>query len=441
MVILAQLVLYAWLPIILYLFVRYSPQRAVIISFIAGWMFLPQMGISLPFIPDFDRINSTCYGVLVGILLFDPGRLNRFKLSWIDIPIVTWSLCNLASSLTNGLGLYDGVNQSLSTTMSWGVPYFIGRLYLDNFIALRRLAIAIFIGVVIYAPMCLYESRLMQNFHLLVYGFQHPSQTFIFSIRLGGYRPSIFMTSGLMLSLWMMLGTILAMIIWRSKLMSKLWGIPIVYYVGLLLITFVLIRSTGAYVLFATSVAILFIAKWFKIAPFFWSIVAITILYIYTGAAGNFPREQYINLMSNYFEPDRIESMDFRFKNEELLSAKARERAVFGWGGFGRSRIFNEKGEDISTTDSLWIIALGSNGAVGLASVFGVLLLPVISFGIRFPAKLWGNPLVAPTAAFAVFILMYAYDCTANAMVNPVYTLICGGIAGVAVNKNPLLDR
>ncbi len=441
MLIPAPIVQYSWIPIVLFLFNRYSPQRAIIISFVAGWMFLPYLEISIPFFPNFDRVNSISYAVLVGIFLFDSGRFSRLQPKWIDIPIIVWCVCHLPTSVLNGLGAYDGVVSSLSNTMSWGMPYLIGRLYFDSFAGLRRLAIGVLIGTIFYAPLCLIEARLMLNFHLFVYGFQIPTQSFMFSLRLGGYRPSVFMFSGLMLSVWMMAGALFAVVLWRFQILKKLWNFPMAFYAFYLVAVFVLIRSTGAYILFAAAIAIVFMARWLRMAPIFWAVLTATVLYMYLGASGNFPREPLVNWMSGVFEPDRVQSMDFRFENEEILSEKARQRPVWGWGGFGRNRVFNDYGEDTSVTDSLWIINFGVNGYVGLIASFGTLILPIASFAIRFPARLWGNPVVAPAATIAVFLLMYVYDCTANAMVNPVYTLMAGGIAGVVVNKNPLLDR
>jgi hypothetical protein len=68
------------------------------------------------------------------------------------------------------------------------------------------------------------------------------------------------------------------------------------------------------------------------------------------------------------------------------------------------------------------------------------MLAPVIAFALRFPARLWSHPAVAPAAAIAIFLLMYIYDCTANAMVNPVYTVMMGALSGLVANKNPMVE-
>ena len=54
---------------------------------------------------------------------------------------------------------------------------------------------------------------------------------------------------------------------------------------------------------------------------------------------------------------------------------RASERILFGWGRFGRSRVYNEYGSDISVTDGRWIITLGQFGVVGFMGEFGLLAL------------------------------------------------------------------
>jgi O-antigen ligase len=74
---------------------------------------------------------------------------------------------------------------------------------------------------------------------------------------------------------------------------------------------------------------------------------------------------------------ERSESLTFRLVNEEKLLEQVRERPLLGWGGYGRGRIYDEEGRDVSVTDGLWIIFLGRLGAVGFLGLFGLGLLPV----------------------------------------------------------------
>lgn len=434
---LVPLVMFGWLPLVFFLFAQYPPQRALLISFTIAWLLLPQANLALPLIPDYGRVSATCYGVLLATLVFDSTRLISFKPSWIDIPLFAWCLCPFLTSLSNDLGAYDGLNVMLQQTMDWGMPYFLGRLYLGNFDGLRKLATTIFIGGLVYVPFCLIESRLSVSLHLLIYGFQHPSQTFMFAIRYGGYRPSVFLESGLMLGVWLMAATLMGFVLWRSKNLTELWGVPVGVWVGILTMTFVLQRSTGAYALLVFGLITLFTAKWFKTPLGLWAMVGLICAFLYLGATGEFPRKELIGALSQVFQPDRIQSLDFRFMNEEILGEKARQRWLLGWGGFGRNRVYDEYGSDITITDSLWIIVFGINGLIGLVSAFSFLMFPAIAFSFRYPARLWSHRMVAPAAALAVSTILYAFDCVLNAMQNPFFALIGGAIASVVVNPKP----
>ena len=85
-----------------------------------------------------------------------------------------------------------------------------------------------------------------------------------------------------------------------------------------------------------------------------------------------------MSLASSY-NVERAESLQFRFEQERLLLDHAWKRVWFGWGRFGRNRVYNEEGKDISVTDGRWIITMGSFGFVGFAAEFGLLALSVFS--------------------------------------------------------------
>ena len=123
--------LYAWLPIVVFLFRWLPARRAVLIAFLGGFLFLPQHFYQVPILPNYERITATCYGIVIGIVLFDIDRLRNFRLGWIDLPMVIWCLCPFATSISNDLGAYDGFLATLEAIAGWGMPYIIGRMYFD----------------------------------------------------------------------------------------------------------------------------------------------------------------------------------------------------------------------------------------------------------------------------------------------------------------------
>lgn len=436
MTFLIPIFMYGWLPFVLYLFIRYPAQRALVVSFIIAWLFLPLVSYKLPGIPAYNKMSATCYGILLATIIYDVGRFNWFKFGWLDVPMLIWCVCPFVSSITNDLGAYDGFSSTFSQVITWGAPYFLGRIYLNSLTGMRLLAIGIFLGGLVYIPFCLFEIRMSTSVHALFYGVYAPTYDFFMSLRYGGYRPSVFMETGLMLGVWMMAATLMGIWLWHIGILKPIWGIPVGLLVGVLLITFILVKATGAYILLGLALVILFLAKLFRTAfPLFFIMGGIC-YYIFLGATGTFPGVEIVNAMKQVFSADRVQSVEFRFQNEVILGEKARKMMIFGWGGYGRNRVNDQYGKDITITDSLWMIAFGTNGLVGLVSLFSALLLPVFGFcTLSYPARTWANPKVAPAAALAVALTMYALDCILNAMTNPIFALISGGLAGIVLQE------
>lgn len=442
----AQLVLLLWFPVILYFFRRYPPRTAVMVSFLGGLLFLPQRtGFALPLIPDYQGMVATCYGIVVGLCLYDWKHLKKFRVEWLDVPMLCWCICPFFSSVTNDLGAYDGVNESITQTVVWGLPYLLGKLYFNRLIHFKQLAEGIMKGGLIYMPLCLWEGRMSPNLHLIVYGYYaHPSGISQ-AVRYGGFRPNVFMQHGLMVGMWMM--TVALVTIWlsESKTFTQIWNYKLKSLIPALIFTVIWCRSTGAYGYFFYGLIILFTAKYFKLNLPFLLLVYIIAWFLYMNVTEQFHGDDILAFLSQYTNPDRVQSLGFRWLNEEILAEKAREKFWFGWAGWNRNRVYEENwiGEivDVSVTDSLWIIAFGIRGTFGLLNLtLGLLLPPTVFAVFRYPAKFWLHPKVAPAAALATCLVLFMLDSVINNMYNPIFPLISGGLAGLCLQPRESLN-
>lgn len=426
----ALLVVLIWIPLVVYFFIRFPPQRAVVISFIVGWMFLPLVTFALPPLPNLTKMAATCYGILLATFIFDSERFGLFTPGLLDLPMLIWCLCPIASQVTNG---GSPISPTFNQIITWGAPYFLGRLYFSNLEGMRLLAIGIFAGGISYIPFTLFENAKGPVLHQWIYGFQvflDWSQ----AKRYGGWRPVVFMEHGLMVGVWMMAGALCGLWLWQTGVLKKVWGYPIAPMAIAMTVAFILCLSTGAYIYLVLGLLILFVAKWLRTALPLFLLVAGLSGYLYMGASGIFSGDQIIAGLSQVFPEDRVASLQFRFENEEILGVRARQRALFGWGDSGGNRIKDELGNDLAITDSLWIIAFGINGTVGLASLMGSLLLPAVGFALRFPAGTWSSRRVGPAAVLAVLLPLYVLDSVLNAMLNPIFAVIAGGVSGLAMS-------
>jgi len=202
----------------------------------------------------------------------------------------------------------------------------------------------------------------------MVYGFSQHS--FAQTIRFGGYRPMVFMSHGLTLAMFSLAGVVAAWALTRRGIRAfGALSVPIAFVLS---VTHVLLKSTGAILYALVALSLLFFVKRRTGLIVTALLCAIVLTYPSTRAAGTFPTTWLVE-QAQALSHERAQSLEFRFQNEDLLLEKARQRYWFGWSFWGRSRVCDADGHDISVTDGAWIIALGVYGAVGFYALFGLL--------------------------------------------------------------------
>jgi hypothetical protein len=116
------------------------------------------------------------------------------------------------------------------------------------------------------------------------------------------------------------------------------------------------------------------------------AIVGFVIAYPTLRASQVLPTAEIISLFDK-MSAERAASLAFRFGNEDALIARAMERPMYGWGAYGRGRIWTEWGEDVSVTDGYWIILLGSSGVIGLGGFLALMVWPILRY-VRCRARM-----------------------------------------------------
>ncbi|BAM02936.1 hypothetical protein [Phycisphaera mikurensis] len=427
---LTSLTMFGWIPFTLALFMVMPPKRAVVWCFFLAWLFLPMAGYKLSGLPDYTKMSASSAGVLLATALFDQGRLIRFKLRWIDAPLIMFTIVSpMASSISNGLGIYDGLSETNAWLGSWTLPWFIGRMYFKTADDMRLLATAFLMGAFAYIPICLWEMRMAPTLHRNFYGFHQHG--FAHAVRWGGYRPRGFMQSGLMTSLYMCSGAVIGLILWRSRVPVRIGRTPVLMAaaVPVLAVVAFFCKGTGAIVLAVGVTAALFAAVILQTRLPMIVFMLVSPLYIIARAKGVWDGTDLVDFVAR-FSSERAQSLNFRFVNENVLIEKASQRPVFGWGGWNRSAVFNEAGDKTSVADGLWIILYGKAGILGMGFFMLSLILPVLMFLWRFPAYRWLQRSVAPSTALAMMLAIYQVDCLFNGMESPLNFLIAGGLSG-----------
>jgi hypothetical protein len=495
--------MFLWFPVVFALFAKLPKHRAVLVAFIAGVLFLPGIldkkinadapdPVPVPYVP-LTKQNTICLAILLATAIFERKRLLAFRPSWVDVPMILWCLCPFLSSLANDATpdgtspAYDGFSQARAQTLTWGVPWFIGRFYFADGKRFRELLFAIVLGGLVYVPFCLIESRLSPQFHKWVYGYEQ--HDFIQAVRPDGYRPTVFMEHGLAVGMWLVAAGIIAFWLWlgcgerRLKIAGQ--AVPMALAAIVLLVTTVIIKSTGALALGMLGMIALVASRRVGVLVALAVLLAVPPLYIFgrTSAGkdatgwlrmkfskwetedeaeleslerhavqkpmvgwGSWTSEDVINRVSESSNPDRAKSLEFRLINEDRLMERADQRPWFGWAGWNRAAILvtedpQEPDKDLVTADGYWIITLANRGWFGLAALYSAMLLPVVRIMFRHPWKPGPHITFAPAVGAAVFVAIYMIDDLSNAMFNPVYVLLAGSLAGWTGEAKPVLQR
>ncbi len=423
----------SWPLVVITLFRKFDHRQAIAIGFVAGWMFLPVASLDMMFLHNTKTV-VICLSILIGAYIFKREKMQAFRFSAADIPMFFWCTSPFFSSMVNGDGLYDALSQTLTQTERWGMPYYIARVYFSDVESVKILAFTIFIGAVVYIPFCGFELVMSPQLHRLTYGF-HQSD-FVQSLREGGgYRPMVYMDHGLMTSMWMVLGVLLGTWLFFSGMLpKKILFIPSRYLLLALGLTTIIMRSAGAITLLLIAFLVLYASNRLKNTVLVIVLLLVPSLYILTRSTGYWDGRNLSGLVAEKFSVTRSESLQFRFDNETILVQKAMQGSFFGWGGFGRSRVYDDTGKDISVTDGLWVIVLGVNGVYGLFWLVSAIQWPIVLFIYRVKPQSWNTGTWGISAATAIFLGIYMIDNLLNAMINPVYMLFGGSLVSMCTN-------
>jgi hypothetical protein len=235
------------------------------------------------------------------------------------------------------------------------------------------------------------------------------------------------MNHGLMVALFMASTTLVAYWLWRTGARRALAGLPLGAVAAVLGVTTLLCKSTGAAALLLVGIAVLEGTRLLKRSALVLLLLAVPPIYCAARLDG-WDAEALVTAATSAAGGERAQSVQFRLRNERELVARALQRPGLGWGRFGRSRIREETGRDLSITDSLWVITLGEGGLVSLVSLWLVLAMPVALLLRAAPARHWSERGVASASALATVALLSLVDDLLNTMATPAVLLVSGAL-------------
>ncbi len=394
----AHFVLYLWPLVVLVVFSqrkgKASPARTAAWMLFLGLMFLPcGADFDAPLIPPIGKDRMGVLAVWLALQVFHRKDLVK-QAPGHNMPRIIFGLMLAAlwmSISTNGDTLYYGKTElpghtfrdMLALTISFWLdsylPFAVAQRVFRSERDLRDLLDVLVRCMLVYTPFILYELRMAPVLHSQLYGFAPFG--FTQAIRAGGYRPAVFMVHGLVLAVFVFGGASAALALratkWRLGKLS-----PGLVVSGLLLLL-LLCKTLGAMLYFGATFLVL--RRPVKPTRMFLGLVLIgagVLYYPWARTTGQFPT-YVLTEWATKASTERAASLQYRFDQEDVLIAKGQERAMWGWGAYGRNRVFDEEGTDVSVTDGTWVVWFGAFGYAGLGLNLLLTVLPLFRAGFR----------------------------------------------------------
>ncbi|WP_347987166.1 hypothetical protein [Methylomonas sp. AM2-LC] len=434
----AYTALLLWPIIVFRLFRKSSAIEGTFWAIFGGLMWLPvNVGIDLPLIPEFNKESvpaiSACLACMriakVRILFFGKKGLAQFLLiTTLFSPFITvllnGDIYQVAGRVLPGVTLYDAIS-TLMTQFILFLPFILARQIFktkEDHILLFKMLIK---AGLIYSLFILLEIRLSPQLHRWVYGFFPHS--FEQQMRDDGFRSVVFMSHGLRVGIFLMTAVLSAALFWKLKQRINRFS-PLLVMLYLFIVQYLQKSTTALLLATASILAINFTPP--KITAFMVKIILfIGLFYPILCLLQIFPHQYLINF-ADIFGPDRAASLAFRFNNEEVLLKHAADRLLFGWGAWGRNRVYAEDmGNEYGVTDGIWIITLGTYGLVGFISQFGLLTLPAFK-AINLIKTLKSDIEIRLLLAHCLLLACILVDQLPNSSLGGWAWLLCGALLG-----------
>jgi hypothetical protein len=431
----AYAALIIWPVVTIALFASLRPPHALIWSLLGGYLVLPvNTAFDLPGVPALDKTSIPSAAALIGALIFAGPRAVRLPREWWLLTLMLLYLVSpMLTVLTNrdplvfgnlmlpGLKPYDAFATAAYSGINL-IPFLLGYNMLRTARSQDYLLRALVAAMLLYSLLMLIEVRLSPQLHTWIYGFFPHS--FDQTMRSGGFRPVVFLGHGLLVAILTSMTIVAAAYLARRR--AQIFGVSAWFWLAYLMCIMVLCRSLGALIfsVVALSVAIFIRRGGVRLIC---ALVAITVLLYPMMRGADLVPVQVLADQVAAASPERASSFQTRIDNEDILLERARQRPLFGWGGYGRNRVYDEyTGKDMSITDGTWIIIIGTSGWAGYIATFGLLCLPLVGTWWR------GTPVSAAGAALSLILAVNLLDLLPNSSVTPLTWLLAGALAAIS---------
>jgi hypothetical protein len=433
--ILAYIALFSWPIFVKWSLSRYPTKDAIFISLTLAMLLLPSgFEVDPPLIPSLDKSTLTYLSLFLFVMLqkgkfrvFLPGLTTKLILSYFMVVIFS-SLLNSDPIVAGwrflpGITWYDAFTYAVTAFLSL-IPFFLGRFFSTDVKDTERFYKFWVMAALIYSLPMLLEIRISPQLQAIVYGFN--AGDFLQQIRAGGYRPMVFYGHGLGLAFWLATSVVAVAALRQSRI--KIFGFSTLFILFYILFVLVLSKTWSAIFYSLLSVVFIFYLSPLKQVKYAFLLAALVMLYPVAKLTGVLPEKQIINVIEGK-SSDRAQSLSFRFENENLLLGHALERPFFGWSGYGRSRLYDDYGKDMTVIDGAWVGEMSAHGFMGFFFYYAILLTPLY-YARKAVGLIKDKKDQAYFASLSVLLLICILDSIPNTGMRSMHWFLAGALLG-----------
>jgi len=238
----------------------------------------------------------------------------------------------------------------------------------------------------------------------------------------------VFCQNGLVLTMVMGTAAVAATWLATARTQAHFLGIPPGITAGGLIAVAILCKGLAGILLTLGGALLGPMLRWYPYRVLVMVLILLPPAYMFARGTGAWDGQEAISV-AQIISPRRAASLETRLENERRIVDKAMRRPVLGWGRWGRWRVVDEHGRDITRSDGLWVIVLGEAGLAGLLAFSFAWLLPPFRLARTVPIRVWMRPSFAPAAVMTVIVCLHMMDNLLNAFPSPVFAVALGGVA------------
>ncbi len=239
----------------------------------------------------------------------------------------------------------------------------------------------------------------------------------------------MFLGHGLIVAIFIALATTATAYLARRRI--PVFGVSSYFWLAYLFVMLALCRSLGASVLAIMAVFLVIFVQRRSLQLACASVALVVLAYPALRGADMVPVQVIADQVAKY-SGDRSASFQMRIDNEDRLLARANQRPWFGWGGYGRNRVFDEiTGKDLSITDGTWIIIVGSEGWIGYFATFGLLCVPIVQSARSQVNRSFSS------IATSLMLALNLFDLLPNSSIGPLTWLMAGSVLPILLRRGP----